>query len=533
MLKKYYDYLIIAAVYLIVFWKILFRPVYFLDYSPSVFLSITKELTVSNFQGTWYLYFFLESIFLRFSQAFFSFSILIMLLIAFYYIKRQFRYSLLFAFVFFFNPFVYSRLMVGQLGVILAYLLIPVFLYYLFHKKNLIILAVLTSIALLLQPQFLLFYLLLFILSYRKPKAVLIFVLLLVLLNAYWIQGFFSPTVFEKIDESHEEFFAPKLSQDVPAVAKIMGMWGFWRETGFKTTYKLLPLGLWYALTLILVVLMLIGYYSSENRFFFSLWWIGVVFATGFSHPYTKPFFSFLFNYLPFFNGFRDSHKFVALIALSYAYLCPLGLRLITKKSKKLKKILYLLFISIILLYTFPLIGLWNQVNPAYPPSDYLDANDFLSKQNITGHIIYLPWEGYLTYNWTINSTPDGRTAVPINKFIQPLVLVSPGRWGSMSNLKHNINFCLDHRSINCLEKQDVLYILKDRCAFYSDRYKWISISKFYENNCLTIYRIHNKTDITKRFKFQLRFVIGSVISILTWICMIFLLLKRKIIKNS
>ena len=391
----------------------------------------------------------------------------------------------------------------------------------------------------------------------NKPKikqtVLIAIVVLLLSINSFLS---LNAPVFEQITPHHEEFFRPKLSQDVPAVVKIIGMWGFWREDGYITTYKTLPLPVWYALMLMFPILMLIGYLKKRERkeanFFLALWWIGVIFATGASHPLTEPLFTFLFNYIPFFNGFRDSHKFVALIVLAYAFLCPIGIYWLRDKAisflKKhnlrnwVRKTTFYavptIFVALIVLYTYPLIGLWGQVQPCDYPDSYQETNSFLLSHNISGHVIYVPWELYLTYNWTTGCNPDGRIANPINNVVEPVVITSPGQWGGKTNLSNNIGNCLNKNSTSCLEDLGVQYVLKDKCRIsYPNNYTFIN-NIVHEDDCIEIYELNNSIDIDRSVKPPLRFIIGSIISLTTLIGIIVYLIidtnknKKKLLQK-
>lgn len=546
--EKYYDYLLVFILYLIIFWNNALKPFFSVDFVPSTFFDMAKNLQVSGFTSTLYLLDFFEYLLslLKIQQLIFSLSILLFIFVSYFYIKRIItRNPLIFAIVFFFNPFIYSRIMTGQLGVVLPYLLLPVYVFYLLdffknpNSKKLVKLSFVHTLIGSFSPHFFVLNLLLFVLAsfwlyFYKNKnfslkkyamMFLVFVLLLMLFNAYWIQAFLSNSVFSDIDESHKDFFAPKHSTGVSTVAKSIGMWGFWREIGYISTYKTLPLWLWYSLTAVLFGLMFAGYYTNykdrESKFFYSLWWIGLVFAIGISHPYIKPVFDFLFEHVPFFKAFRDSNKFVVFVALSYAYLCPKGVLWIRDKLKKLRTAwsalasysVLLLFIMLILLYTYPLVGLWGQIETTeYPPS-YNKTNQFLKQQNLTGHVIYLPWEAYLTYNWTKEISSDGRIVVPINKVIEPLVLVSPGKWSAGNNIQSGIGKCIKNQSISCLENFGVQYVLKDECAYYPNNYSWVNATKVHENGCLQVYALQNKVSVNRSIKFPARFIIGALIS--------------------
>ncbi len=556
-LRKYYEYLIIILIFLLIFYNNLFKELMFLDFIQNYHFQFFKFLH-TNGNDTWIQ--FLDLIRLIFSiihldSIIFQSTIFIAFFISYYYIKKISKHPLFFSFIYFFNPFIYSRIITGQLSLIMGYLLFPVLVYHTIkifneksNNKDSIIYAIIFSFFGFISLHFLgLSFIVLIITAifYFKTKDLkkylkflLVFSLLSLSLNAYWFQSLLSDKLFSSIDTSQENIFSPQVSDNITPIIKVMGMWGFWRENTYLTTYASIPISLWYLLVFILVILMFIGYYVSykdiKSKLFYSFWWIGLILGTGFSNKYTSIIFNFLFNNIPLFNGFRDSHKFVIFICLSYAYFCPLGLEFLIKKIKKYisdKKsvIKYggtLLFIVFILFYTYPLIGLGGQIQEVKFPKEYEEANLFLKEQNNRGYIIYLPWENYLKYNWT-EKVLDGIIATPINQIIEPLVIVGSARFGFSNELQNNISYCLNKKEINCLEQEGVQLVVKDVCALYSPNYSWINKTKVFSQGCLEIQKLDNRNKSKKR-ELSLHFILGHIISLITLFLLIIFLRKYK-----
>lgn len=596
LLKYKFDYLLPIVVFFIIFYKNLSNIV-LVDYNYPAFFDVQKNLILSDYSYIFSLMDIFKIIFYPFLNSLFSISVLLSMILSYFYIKRIFTnkpllFVLLFSFVFFFNPFVYSRIMIGQLGVLIAYLLIPVSLYYsveFMNKKNIKSIAKLSlsvTLCSLFAIHFFIINLMIFITAFfwfysssankynsnnksshpiLKKIAVFIFslaslIIFLILLNSFWLQGFFSNNPLSSIDSQHEQFFSPKMSENIPAIAKILSGYGFWREAAYKTAYNSLPLFIFYALLSVLIALFLYGYYKSdknetkESNFFFTLFWLGLILATGISHPYTKPFFDFLFTYLPFFNGFRDSHKLVSLILLSYSYFIPTAILSIYSKLKIkiIKKqdisktsipavkliinnissvlIITALLISLILI-SYPLIGLNSQIKSINYPNSYYETNNFIEQQNIQGNIIYLPWQSYLTYDWTKNSSSDGRISVPINRIIKQPVLIGADTYGSSDTKIKSINICLNQKSLQCLENLNIQFILKDKCAFFPENYSWIDgiAEKTFTSKCIDVYEIKDYKKLSSTI--PLRFIIGIIISSLTFIILILFTFKKSRVK--
>jgi len=280
-LKQNYDYIFIFLIWILIFGKNTFSQLMFVDFIPDTYFTTLKMLTSSNYHYILNPLDILRFIFstLHLLPILFQLSMLISMLFSYFYIKRLFKdkekvFAILFAFIFFFNPFVYSRIMIGQLGVLLAYILIPIPLFYLFQLfdsnlnfKSLAKLAIAVTLTSLFSIHFFIIHFIMFLvasiwfykkISIKKLLPIFLgFLILLMLLNSFWIQGIFSNKIFQSIDSSHEDFFSPKISTNIPAVAKIIGMSGFWRESSYQSTYNILGSVFYYVLICILLILFL------------------------------------------------------------------------------------------------------------------------------------------------------------------------------------------------------------------------------------------------------------------------------------
>ncbi len=560
-LKKNYDYLLPLIIWIMIFGKNIFSQLMFVDFTPDTYFAILKIIIRENYTTILTPLDILRAIItpLHLLPYLFQISILISMFLSYFYIKKLFKekeilFPILFVFIYFFNPFVYSRIMIGQVGVLISYLFLPLSIFYIFQffdtntkLKPFLKMVLAITLTSLFSIHFFAINFIIFLVSsfwlyfYRNKFSIknfltilISFLLLIILLNSFWIQGMFSNPILKTIDSSHEAFFAPKLSNEIPAVAKIMGMYGFWRESSYKSLYNSFGSGIYFLLLGILLILMLSGYYicnDKKSKVFFTLFWIGLIFGTGISHPYTRPFFNSLFNYLPFFNGFRDSHKLVSLVAICYAYFITVFILEVRNKIKpSILKILPIILVSIfIILFTFPLLGSNNQIKPISYPSSYNQINTFLDSKQVSGKIIYLPWQTYLTYNWTIGSSSDGRIAVPINQILKYPVLTGPDAYGAETIENHKITQCLLEKSIQCLEQNSVQFLLLDKCSLYQEENTWITknnSSLAYSSSCIDVYQLNPAPQESKSI--PLRFILGSIISILTLLIVIFLIIKKK-----
>jgi hypothetical protein len=518
-MKNIKTYIIPILLWIIIFGKNLTSKLLFVDYTIATKPFLLNNLIITNYTTAIDIIDILRAF--PISSIFFQITILAGFIISSYYINKLTKHHLLTTIIFLFNPFIYTRIMIGQLGIVLAYLLLPLLIYQI-KKRNMLNLTLALTIIGSLTPHFFILAILITAIGLFKKitlKQLIKYSIILLLLNLYWLQGMFAGGILEEINTSHEDFFKPTITQNVPAIAKIIGMWGFWREAAHENSYNILPLPIWYLAIASLAILLIASYHykhEEDSKLYYILFWIGLIFGVGAAHPLTSNIFNYLFNNLPFFNGFRDSHKFTALIALAYAFLIPK----LTKTN--LQKALVL--IPIILL-TFPLITI-PVTNTDYPES-YEELNTYLNNQEIKGHIIYFPWQQYLSYTWTQETSSDGRIGNPINEITSEPVIEGPDQYGGNSGIKLEISNCKDNQQ--CLKDLGVQYIIKDNCAQYPDKYEWLKNPE-YENNCIQLYNIEGTK---QKESIPLRFIISTLISLLTFIYVVKQLLHKKQVKQQ
>lgn len=550
-----FEYLGVIALWLIMFGKNIFSNLLFVDYMPVTSGFLFRNLVVSNYTSSINLLTILRELFslINLPQLFFTFSILFAMLLSYFYISRliQDKKRYLFALIFFFNPFVYTRIIIGQVGILIAYFLTPIFVYYLFKMfesnlelKSILKTALTISIISSMAPHFLVINGIIFLVAsfwfyfYKNPnkdlkkysKTLLIFIALILLLNLYWLQGMFAGGILGEIDQQHENFFAPKMSPGVSAISKVFLMYGFWREVAHKTTYSMIPLWAWYSILILFITLLIYGYQSSshdkKSKTIYSLFWIGLLLGVGISHPFTKSFVDFLFRTMPFFNGLRDSHKLVLLVAFSYAYFLPIALTNLDKlfKNKSTKIIINTCLVLLIFGLTFPMINMGNQLRHQEYPQEYFQLNDYLNSQQIQGDIIFLPWEGYLTYNWSRNVSSDGRIGAFANAIMDNPVLTGPDTYGGNTGRRLEVSKCLNNESIDCLENLGVEYVIYDNCALYQNKYEWLRQGpKEFQGECTELYNIQG---FKERTKIPFRFIVTFIISLISFVLAIYLLVN-------
>ena len=335
------------------------------------------------------------------------------------------------------NPFTYVRIVVGQWGLLLPYAFLPFgikFLIELLENRNIksaVKLAIITTIIAHSSHIFviaLLAYLIIFIVKIFKErdiklvKIVLISAIMFLLLNIYWILSIITMTKEESwlknISILDLMVFLPKI-ESYSIFFTLASMYGFWRPA-YIYAKDFLPY--WYALFIIILYLAVYGFISNYKdrkigiyvKSFSIIALVGLILSAG---AYID-FFKILFENLPIFKGMRDTHRFVILIILAYAYLGSLTLHEISRNKKKLAVI----FLIIPLIYSFTFFnGFAGQIKATDFPKDWYKVNKFLNKDKDDFKVLFFPWHLHMDLKW--NPNIDKRTAMHVNKFFDKEVI--------------------------------------------------------------------------------------------------------------
>jgi hypothetical protein len=230
-----------------------------------------------------------------------------------------------------------------------------------------------------------------------------------VLMNLFWtlptilvFDSYYSPGS----PEGNLADFGAK-GNELPLDVAILSLHGFWRG-GFEYTKDVFDF--WYVLFAAICALALTGmlYLFSNNRT--ELAFLAVIFAFGFlvalgsSSPISQ-LFTFLGSDVPLYFFFRDSHKFVGLLALAYSAAGAYGLHFITRNHSGLKKTaMLMLFLTVPVICNFGFFGLLGQIGPTTYPNEWYEADQIMSNDSVPGNLLVLPPHLYTYYGW-VNSS--------------------------------------------------------------------------------------------------------------------------------
>jgi len=382
------------------------------------------------------------------------------------------------------NPFTYVRLLAGQWTILAAYALIPfaikAFLDLLEKGggKNAIKVTLLSTLVgmmavhglFLLFLAFLIIFLVKVVKEHKRParitpsiKYVGISAALFLILNVYWLVPALSAagTVVEQIGQADLLLFAAEPTSSFGVIFDTLSMYGFWRG-GYVYAKDFLPI--WWVLFIFILFLAVYGFinrvtstplHSSPSQaeeeevsaegatplratimghrwVVVSFGIIGVVsflLAVGAASDFTRPPFEWAWEHIPFFRGFRDSQKFVALLCLTYACLGGLGVNELAKwlrqQGKRLSRVGVTALIAVALLapvaYSFTMFGFHGQLGVTDYPQEWYEVNDYLNRDENDFNVLFLPWHLYMDCNWLPNR--DKRLGNPAQQFFDKPVI--------------------------------------------------------------------------------------------------------------
>jgi hypothetical protein len=439
-----------------------------------------------------------------------------------YGIKSRLAYLLSVA-IMAFSPFVYERIMMGQFLVASSLFFLPLSLYLAkrfadspsFGRAWPLALSI-TLLNLSTQGLALsigvvgLFLLASHLFSPReKRKALRAHYLQLagifVIFNLFWIIPCLAlpqNQSISSIDDSQLAFFSMQYSAGFNTAVKSAMMVGSWREIGVIRAYKALPQAFTFGFIAVLFCLSIYAFLRQpKNPLFAALlacWVIGLVFATGISHPWTSGIFDFVYAHAPFFSGFRDSNKFVELVVAAYAILAPAGLYLALGgerpasrrigKGQVMAALAFSVLVAAAVAYNYPAIGLSNQIHPISYPEEYQKIPDVIPQGQKAALV---PSGIYYTYYWSLAAGMDGRMSNPSARFPW-LVIWSPTYVDVAGTLSGGAFDCINSQNATCLVRNGVDYALVDSCTLFKADSSWATNGSTLEwgEGCLKLYKL-------------------------------------------
>jgi len=323
------------------------------------------------------------------------------------------------------NPFVYDRFMAGQYGVLLGYCLLPWFAASLrcFVRApgwgSAVRLAAWVTIMSIVSIHSLGWVALLGIgavLMYARDQHRLrqigtfgvVSIVIFAIAGAYWLVPTFlgqgriadSLTTF---GSSERQAFATVDTNGTSVLGAVVGLQGFWQDDHQLYIVPIDAVSQWGWLQVVLLFLIVAGairLWRADRRL--ALYATGaaitaILLAMGLGGDWMA-------THVPFFAGFREPQKFVAVLALVEMYFLTWGASWTLVKLAKVRYAAYpttALLIGLVLAYTSPMLwGFDGQLQPARYPADWTAMNQFMNAQPGREKVLFLPWHLYMSYNF-------------------------------------------------------------------------------------------------------------------------------------
>ena len=331
-----------------------------------------------------------------------------------------------------FNPFVYERMLYGQVGVLIGLSFCIFGIAYFFDFLNeekythLPFAGLFFGLAILFSNHYLFIITLIVLVSclcfWRKWqnafskklfwKQALYALVVLFLINSIWIISTFAShtntkqQLLSSITPAELQAFEVSGNSDFDALKLVTMMSGFWgkdQHRFFDITQSKQLYGRGFsivALILLFGCIILLRDRSRRNLGIFILIIIvsSILLALGVKTSMTATLTEWLFKHVPFYVGMRETQKWVSVVVVGYAILLTVGLDTLFEKyirNNTYKKIAFALIgLSIIMQAPLLLFGFAHQVTPTQYPSDWESVNQIMINEHTescTNQALFLP----------------------------------------------------------------------------------------------------------------------------------------------
>ena len=337
------------------------------------------------------------------------------------------------------NPFTYTRFMAGHYLLLLGYALLPFFVAGLFsflEKPNLksatrlsawtlaisIVSIHMVGFTVLLSAAAAMTALIRHRRSGRQLAAIIKYGLvalgIVIIASAYWLVPYAagqtpSAQLVSQFDSRDTAFFQTVGDKRLGLALNSAALYGFWGDN--KGIYSLpkAQMPIWPIILLVLFILMFTGAKSSWRRdrsvtaVLLVSGLMAIILSLGSAYGPLVPINNWLNTYLPFFKGYREPQKFVAVAALAEAYFLGMGLSSLLKIAKTRKfrtwklEGMGVIFLLLPILYTPTMLwGFSGQVKASNYPADWYSLNDKLNQDKDNYQVLFLPWHQYMKFQF-------------------------------------------------------------------------------------------------------------------------------------
>ncbi len=332
------------------------------------------------------------------------------------------------------NPFIYTRLVMGQWGLILGYALLPVALMSALKTfkepsgracvKTSLWLALVAVLNVNMGIIALLLALLICLFSHGRlvrPGRMLgalgvVLALFLLLCSFFIVPALHSGELTSRVGRADLEAFETRSSSAVGEEVSVLGLYGFWK----LQLDSILPrrhVPLWWLFAALLLVLSVLGASRAMGeptrgplvKALVVCAVLGFFLALGSRAPLTGRLFLFLYDHSSVMKLFREPQKFVAILVLAYSMLGAIGVeRLLGRRSRKpvsrpsWKAVFVAVLLLLTLFYSFRVFGgLWGEARAVEYPSSWTEAKQVLDREAGDARVLFVPPYWYMRFDFT------------------------------------------------------------------------------------------------------------------------------------
>lgn len=432
--------------------------------------------------------------------------------------------------VYVFNPFVYTRFINGQWLVLLGYAFLPwaIRAFYIYLKNpnlvNAIKFTIWTSLICLSSIHtigiLLLVLIILFVLIKKKNltnlfKGLVLITTAILIINSYWLIPVLKgeSNLIQRVESFNQNEFNAFATQGTvlnsPVISSLL-LTGFWADNQSRYT---LPSAtpIWIIGILGVFTLVVTGIFylvKQKDRLGVALiigGVISIVLVLGVSTPLTAFITNFLNEFVPFYSGYREPHKWLMLLCIVYAYSAGIGgyilIKFLTNRIKKGEFYIKVITLLIPILFAPTLLfAAVGQLKSSDYPADWYTAKEYLESNSESSTIVVFPWHQYIPISFT------GRVvANPARYFFKGNIIVSedpelkgiPVRsTNELSKYIHEevLPFTDNLSNLNVkLKEKDIDYVMLLKEGDWN-RYEWLNktdLQVVINNNSLILYKVN------------------------------------------
>lgn len=336
------------------------------------------------------------------------------------------------------NPFTYDRFMAGQYLVLLGYALLPWFARALLHFvgrptwRAAIVLTVWTLAVSIVSIHAIGFMVILAAVGVvqaawrrgdkvRLLKMSAVVAALFVLASGYWLLPLTlgSSTAAANIDSfssTDRAAFSTVGDGVAGRLANVLRLQGFWAENRDLYTLPQAHIPGWGMLGLVIWGLVFVGGLRMwrDRRELFVTFGGSALLATVLAAGTLN---NWLSGHVPFFAGYREPEKFVALVALAFAMFAGQGVNVALRRcrtwgGRSLSVVGTTGLLLVPIAWTSTIFwGFNNQLAAAAYPADWFRTNRWLDADKTNFHVLFLPWHLYMYFDFAgrivANPTPQ------------------------------------------------------------------------------------------------------------------------------